>query len=191
MNWIVPTWVKYIFLVNSLILLPWYYFLLLFSPELTVQLTSYMAFIFQILFKHLMQLHFLVIKLLFMYHLGSFFGYSFNAITYSTLCLGNLNFIKTWWWWRNKNRIVLHTLESYPLPNLDGLHPNSSFLKQKWLHLSTKYACFTFSGIFEPTPSWCSHLLLERGISQVQAFIHNQFYLLHSNLFPTWMNPQF
>lgn len=139
MNWIVPTWVKYIFLVNSLILLPWYYFLLLFSPELTVQLTSYMAFIFQILFKHLMQLHFLVIKLLFMYHLGSFFGYSFNAITYSTLCLGNLNFIKTWWWWRNKNRIVLHTLESYPLPDfLSVLCDVMVFLfptKKSWVSL--------------------------------------------------------
>lgn len=58
-----------------------------------------------------MQLHFLFLNPLFTYHFWSFFRYSFNTVTCSALCLGNWNFIQTWWWWRNKNRSVLHTLE--------------------------------------------------------------------------------
>lgn len=67
-----------------------------------------------------MQLPFLFLKPLLIYHFGSFSSQSFNTVTYSTLCLGNLNF-KYGHNTGNKNRTLPHTLESYPLPNYSVL----------------------------------------------------------------------
>lgn len=112
MNWIIPTWVKYTFLVNLFILLSWCEIFVIVFPWINSAINKSCGFYFPKTFLSIsMQLHFLFLNPLLMYHFGSFFSYFFNTVIYSTLCLGNLNFIRTWWWWRNKNRGVLHTLE--------------------------------------------------------------------------------